>query len=187
MWIQIVGDAKLLDSGEIRVPIRSVNPYNPKQVKFPVIAFPVKDIPPRGWDDIINSSEPHRFTTSSGKEFYVFRGKVVEVEARNLSEAEIKLEVANEVLKHETRYRQLQRQLEALNNVERAENERRVRIPDDVRLFVWQRDQGKCVKCGNNERLEFDHIIPVAKGGGNTERNVQLLCESCNRQKGVQL
>ena len=29
----------------------------------------------------------------------------------------------------------------------------------------------------------YDHIIPVAKGGGNSAENVQLLCGDCNRQK----
>ncbi|MBU4140690.1 MAG: HNH endonuclease, partial [Candidatus Omnitrophica bacterium] len=48
---------------------------------------------------------------------------------------------------------------------------------------VWRRDGGKCVKCGSRENLEFDHIIPVVKGGSNTARNVELLCEKCNREK----
>lgn len=48
---------------------------------------------------------------------------------------------------------------------------------------VWRRDQGKCVSCGSQEKLEFDRIIPFSKGGSNTYRNVQLLCESCNRLK----
>ena len=56
-------------------------------------------------------------------------------------------------------------------------------IPDDVKLYVWNRDSGKCVQCGSNENLEYDHILPFAKGGSNTERNIQLLCEKCNRSK----
>jgi len=64
-----------------------------------------------------------------------------------------------------------------------AESSRRERIPDDVRREVWRRDCGRCVECGNNENIEFDHIIPWAKGGSSTARNIQLLCESCNRKK----
>ena len=56
-------------------------------------------------------------------------------------------------------------------------------IPDDVKMFVWNRDGGKCVNCGSRDALEFDHIIPVIKGGANTGRNIQLLCEKCNRAK----
>jgi 5-methylcytosine-specific restriction endonuclease McrA len=59
----------------------------------------------------------------------------------------------------------------------------RERIPDDVQVFVWNRDGGKCVKCGSQENLEFDHIIPLSKGGSNTARNIQLLCETHNREK----
>src|SRR5690606_11117267 len=54
-------------------------------------------------------------------------------------------------------------------------------IPDEVKVFVWKRDAGKCVKCGSQEALEFDHIIPLAMGGSNTQRNLQLLCETCNK------
>jgi hypothetical protein len=56
-------------------------------------------------------------------------------------------------------------------------------IPKAVQREVWQRDQGRCVECGSRENLEFDHIIPVSRGGATTTRNVQLLCESCNRRK----
>jgi hypothetical protein len=60
---------------------------------------------------------------------------------------------------------------------------RRDSIRQDVKADVWNRDGGKCVNCGSRENLEFDHIIPVALGGANTARNIQLLCQSCNRSK----
>ncbi|KKN46468.1 hypothetical protein LCGC14_0672720 [marine sediment metagenome] len=56
-------------------------------------------------------------------------------------------------------------------------------IPKTVQREVWRRDMGRCVDCGSNERLEYDHIIPFSKGGSNTARNIQLLCEACNRSK----
>lgn len=64
-----------------------------------------------------------------------------------------------------------------------SEDERSRRISQEVKDSVWNRDGGKCVECGSNENLEFDHIIPWSKGGANTYRNLQLLCESCNRSK----
>lgn len=63
--------------------------------------------------------------------------------------------------------------------------EGRVAIPSEVRREVWRRNQGTCVKCGSRENLEFDHIIPVTKGGSNTARNIELLCEVCNRSKSA--
>jgi hypothetical protein len=60
----------------------------------------------------------------------------------------------------------------------------RTQISEKVRIYVWRRDGGKCVLCNSQEKLEYDHIIPVSKGGSNTERNIRLLCERCNREKG---
>lgn len=64
---------------------------------------------------------------------------------------------------------------------------RRAPIPEDVRIFVWRRDGGACVRCGSKSDLEFDHMIPISMGGANTARNLQLLCASCNRSKGGNL
>ena len=66
---------------------------------------------------------------------------------------------------------------------ENSKNNRQV-VPPDVRDAVWRRDGGHCANCGSNENLEFDHIIPVSKGGATTYRNIQLLCEKCNGAKG---
>ena len=59
----------------------------------------------------------------------------------------------------------------------------RDRIPNEVANAVWNRDGGKCCYCGSKENLEFDHIIPVSKGGATTFRNMQLLCKPCNIKK----
>jgi len=59
----------------------------------------------------------------------------------------------------------------------------RPRIPEKVRIEVWRRDGGKCARCGSREKLEYDHIIPISKGGSNTVRNIELLCEKHNRSK----
>jgi len=57
-------------------------------------------------------------------------------------------------------------------------------IPTWVKLDVWKRDGGKCVKCGSEKDLHFDHIIPWSKGGSSsTPENVQLLCSKHNLRK----
>jgi HNH endonuclease len=64
---------------------------------------------------------------------------------------------------------------------------RREAVPERVRHEVWRRDRGSCVECGSRARLEFDHIIPVSRGGSNTARNIELRCEPCNRRKGARI
>ena len=58
-------------------------------------------------------------------------------------------------------------------------------IPQDVRIAVSARDQGKCVQCGSTENIQFDHKVPWSRGGANTVNNIQLLCGRCNRRKGA--
>jgi 5-methylcytosine-specific restriction endonuclease McrA len=41
--------------------------------------------------------------------------------------------------------------------------------------------------CGSGERLAYDHIVPVSKGGANTVRNLELRCDSCNGRKGAKI
>ena len=78
-------------------------------------------------------------------------------------------------------------QIERLRQIrareEQVEGARRERIPREIQSLVWERDDGRCVACGAEEDLQFDHIIPVARGGGNAAANLQILCGPCNRSK----
>lgn len=57
-------------------------------------------------------------------------------------------------------------------------------IPSAVKVAVWKRDQGACVKCGSTSNLHYDHIIPYSRGGTSlSAENIQLLCMSCNLGK----
>lgn len=57
-------------------------------------------------------------------------------------------------------------------------------IPKEVKLEVWKRDGGKCVQCGANDELHFDHIIPFSRGGTSLRaENIQLLCARHNIAK----
>ncbi|MBC8114130.1 MAG: HNH endonuclease [Candidatus Saccharimonas sp.] len=56
-------------------------------------------------------------------------------------------------------------------------------ITREVRQRVWQKYGGRCAECSADQYLEFDHIVPVAKGGSNGDNNVQLLCRKCNLTK----
>jgi len=57
-------------------------------------------------------------------------------------------------------------------------------IPTSVKLTVWKRDKGACVKCGSKDNLHFDHIIPYSKGGSSLiADNIQLLCARHNIAK----
>ena len=60
-------------------------------------------------------------------------------------------------------------------------------IPQEVKAEVWQRDGGKCVECGDGHYLEFDHIIPLSRGGATSATNLQILCRACNRAKGARI
>ncbi|WP_405161383.1 TerD family protein [Nocardia sp. NBC_01499] len=60
-------------------------------------------------------------------------------------------------------------------------------IPPDVKAAVWQRDGGQCCQCGDTHYLEFDHVIPLSRGGATSVGNLQILCRRCNLEKGARI
>ena len=48
-----------------------------------------------------------------------------------------------------------------------------------VKMHVWRRDGGKCVRCAGQEGVWFDYAIPVWEGGSVTEQNIRLMCGRC--------
>lgn len=57
-------------------------------------------------------------------------------------------------------------------------------IPSKVKFEVFRRDQGKCVLCGSQENLHYDHDLPYSKGGTSLmAENIRLLCAKHNLQK----
>lgn len=117
--------------------------------------------------------------------FFVYKSNLYIYEPYGIHTLEEqKLLIKEHYFRREKKYAKLRKEIKLLEKLESMEIQKsREPIPEDIRFAVWRRDEGRCVKCGNNRNLEFDHIIPVSKGGSNTERNIQILCEKCNREK----
>ena len=59
-------------------------------------------------------------------------------------------------------------------------------LPSDwVRMYVWRRDRGRCVRCTGREGVWFDYIVPVRAGGSHTEQNIRLMCGRCSHGEGA--
>jgi hypothetical protein len=115
-----------------------------------------------------------------GRRYWWFRGRFW-WEDDGLAEADVTALVLD-------RERRLERRLErARAMVGGGVAAVRPGIPLEVKRAVWERCGGRCVECGRDSLLEFDHVIPLAMGGSDGERNLQLLCAECNRSKGASL
>lgn len=77
-----------------------------------------------------------------------------------------------------------------------GERRKRQAIPQDIKIAVAARDQGRCrctaypchghtSRCNSTRNLHYDHVIPWSGGGLDTVQNLQLLCGPCNLRKGA--
>lgn len=88
------------------------------------------------------------------------------------------------------RERREQQELNTAHSLMRAHENghpTRMPVPRDLRRAVFERDGGKCVECRSGFDLQYDHILPVSRGGATTVENLQLLCADCNRFKSDSL
>jgi 5-methylcytosine-specific restriction enzyme A len=70
--------------------------------------------------------------------------------------------------------------------VEKMDATPRIRIPAEVRKYVFERDRYQCQSCGKTDlqtKLTVDHIVALTLGGSNDISNLQTLCHSCNSRK----
>ena len=112
---------------------------------------------------------------------YVYKDNLYEFDNNDYTDMERLLLILELDDKERQNFERLKRKFELSQEIEKTPG--REVIPEAVRIAVWRRDGGKCVKCGSRKNLEYDHIIPLSKGGSNTVRNIELLCEKCNRKK----
>jgi 5-methylcytosine-specific restriction endonuclease McrA len=59
-------------------------------------------------------------------------------------------------------------------------------IPAEVKRKVAERDQHRCVKCGSQRYLQFDHRQAWALGGDHSVENIRLLCFHCNQRARIE-
>lgn len=78
---------------------------------------------------------------------------------------------------------------QSINNESKILNiEHKRVIPSNVKQAVWKRDNGRCVLCGSQDNLHFDHELPFSKGGTSlTTKNVRLLCMKHNLEKSAKI
>lgn len=132
-----------------------------------------------------NSSEPILIGEDRRERFWLYEKDLYVTDDRLLDAADVSALLNEESNKRRIRLEKAHA-LAAMSAQLDSKTKRKA-ISQDVKTAVWQRDHGRCVECESRKDLEFDHIIPLAMGGSNTIRNLQLLCEPCNRRKGASL
>lgn len=131
--------------------------------------------------EFLSENEPVRLTFLGIDNEWIFRGFHFRAEGL-YSDDQFRLLILEEFDKERRHFESLKQKFDSAEAREASRS--RPRIPESVRIEVWRRDGGKCARCGSREQLEYDHIVPLSKGGSNTTRNIELLCEECNRRKG---
>jgi HNH endonuclease len=176
---------KILDPKNIKLPDEPIPIYDLQHFKEPVekqireFECKIEKIKTDTANAILTSQ--HKPIPLEDSHRWLYQDSVYEVTGEHSDEENVLL-ILDFVGKDRRKFERLKNKFSGKQSEELKYE--RVRIPEEVRIAVWRRDQGRCARCGSRENLEYDHIVPVSKGGGNTERNIELLCQDCNRSKG---
>jgi hypothetical protein len=135
--------------------------------------------------DVFKADEATFLITKSSKHYWLYSKKVYMSRDPDLSAEDVAALASEETNKRRIRLEKAHALAAMTKQLDTRA--KRQTIPQDIKTAVWQRDNGRCVECESQANLEFDHIIPLAMGGSNSFRNLQLLCEVCNRRKGASL
>ncbi|HEV2249611.1 MAG TPA: HNH endonuclease [Candidatus Limnocylindria bacterium] len=74
------------------------------------------------------------------------------------------------------------------NEAKRRAQRHRTQIERVDYESIYERDGGVCYLCNGvvtSRYMEFDHVVPLSRGGAHTEANIALVHAMCNRRKGV--
>ncbi len=162
------------DFGPPKRPTRAKLPSGPRQSSGPFHLEGVEKKSSSGW----------WVTAGDGKDYWLHEKVVYVTNETGLDPADVEALIVSKRLRKE---RQIDRARLAVKAAEEPTGRKRRSIPVEVRQAVFERDGGRCVECGDNFDIQYDHVIPHSLGGADTVENLQLLCVPCNQSKGVAL
>lgn len=97
---------------------------------------------------ILSEDEPVKLTILGSKNDWIYKGFHYTTDGLYTDE-EFKLLIFEEFDKERRKFERLKRKFASPDAVESSKS--RPRIPERIRIQVWRRDGGKCVRCGSRE------------------------------------
>jgi len=85
--------------------------------------------------------------------------------------------------KYTQNYREKNPEVVSINNHKRRDYKINNGSFEVTKSFMRKLYLSCCIKCGSKNQIQADHIIPLSRGGRDSEGNLQPLCKKCNLDK----